>query len=658
MNRALPLLILTLLFPWQAAAQNAADLEVVVTADRVDKVETETTATVTVITAEDIQASGAASLVELLEALPGVQFKSYSGPSQAMISMGGFGENSYGRVVVLVDGRLQNNIDMRSVNWMSVPLASVERVEVLHGGGGVLYGSGAVGGVVNIITRETDSPYELEAGGSYGSFMTHSESVQAGASNELGSLRAGGEFYSSEGYRDRSASNYASATVAGSLYPSDRLAFDLDFGYTRSFYEMPGGLSEAQYKDDPTQAVNQADESTEHELGVSVAGEYLLSDSVTLDTLIGYGYKNMAPDQASYSQYDDRISSTLDVQPKLIFDSAVFGRESRVVTGADLRGSTLSNESYSDAERETKTNEFEIDFVSAGAYLIGDLALGESVGVSAGFRYDAARISAVNIDETIDDSKEHTGSAWSIGLRWNPTEESKVYLRHEGLFRYPFSDEQAALFGFGFDAFLDDLEAERGVLYEIGGLYSVSERLRVDLRGYLMDMRDEIVFNSVSFQNENLDNTRRVGMEGSVTMLPFDDLELSGSYAYVRPTFTNGDNDGKQIPLVSNHELEGGLKYFASRSLELGVEASYRSEFYKGGDNPNTEETIDGYLLVNSSLGFKPKLPSGELVLRAGVDNILDEEYVALSYYSSLSGNTSFYPAPGRSFTLSGTYRY
>jgi iron complex outermembrane receptor protein len=173
-----------------------------------------------------------------------------------------------------------------------------------------------------------------------------------------------------------------------------------------------------------------------------------------------------------------------------------------------------------------------------------------------------------------------------------------------------------------------------------------------------MDMRDEIVFNSVSFQNENLENTRRLGMQGSVTILPVDDLELSGSYGYVLPTFSNGDNEGNQIPLVSNHEIEGKLKYFAPQGLELGAEASYRSEFYKGGDTPNTEEKIDGYLLINSSLGFRPQLPSGELLLRAGVDNILDTEYVALSYYSSLSGNTSYYPAPGRSFTLSGTYRY
>ena len=652
MERILLLLILSLSLVLPATAQNATYLEVVVTADRIETAEVETAATVSVISAEDIEASSASSVPELLEALPGVQFRTYSGPAQAQISMGGFGENSFGRVVVLVDGRSQNNIDMRPINWMSISLASVERIEVLHGGGGVLYGNGAVGGVINIITRQTDAPLALKAEGSFGSFNSHRESVQAGVSGELGSIRVGGEFSTTEGYRDRTGSNSANANLTGNIYPTDRLAFDLDLNYTRSFYEMPGGISEAEYKEDPTQAKNLADESLEHEFGASVNGKYDFNDDLRVEVLLGYSYRNIMPDQPSFftPQYDERISTTLDAQPKLRLKAAVAEMPLVLIIGVDLRSADISNQSYSDEDRETKTNDFDVAFFSVGGYANGDVELRDNLGLSAGLRIDTARIGADKQSSGIDEETQHTGPAWSAGLRWNPTQSSKVYLRHEGLFRYPFTDEQTSLFGFG-DAFLEDLEAENGILYELGGLYSIGTILRFDLRGYFLTMENEIAPNAL-FVNENLDDTRRLGTEVSLEVLPVKSLELAASYGYVNPVFTGGDNDGNQIPLVSNHEIQGSLTYRGPARLDLSLDGSYRSEYYRGGDNANAQEKIDGYFLLNAGLGWGTEFAEGEFRVRARVDNILDETYAPFVYYSG------YYPGLGRSFTLTGNYRF
>jgi len=130
--------------------------EMVVTATRQWEEVRRVPAHVTVITERDIAASGATTLIDVLDRVEGIHFRDYSGNSpQAMIDMRGFGgDNPFGKTLVLVDGRRLNRPDMSSINWLQVPLSQVERIEVVHGPSGVLYGDGAVAGVINIITKQ------------------------------------------------------------------------------------------------------------------------------------------------------------------------------------------------------------------------------------------------------------------------------------------------------------------------------------------------------------------------------------------------------------------------------------------------------------------------------------------------------------------------
>ena len=119
-------------------AQEAA-LDFIVTAGRTAEDPASVPAQVTVISAAQIAESGASSLVQVLERVPGVSFMpSMAGPGTETVSMRGFGENSFGRVLVLVDGVRQNNPDMKSINWNAVALSDIERIEVLDGSASVL----------------------------------------------------------------------------------------------------------------------------------------------------------------------------------------------------------------------------------------------------------------------------------------------------------------------------------------------------------------------------------------------------------------------------------------------------------------------------------------------------------------------------------------
>ncbi|HNQ18200.1 MAG TPA: TonB-dependent receptor plug domain-containing protein, partial [Smithellaceae bacterium] len=98
--------------------------EIVVTATRDEQEIRKTPANVTVITSEEIEKSGATTVVEALDKLESVYFRSYSGnSSQSVIDVRGFGgENPYGKTLIMLDGRRLNRADMASINWLQMPV--------------------------------------------------------------------------------------------------------------------------------------------------------------------------------------------------------------------------------------------------------------------------------------------------------------------------------------------------------------------------------------------------------------------------------------------------------------------------------------------------------------------------------------------------------
>lgn len=130
------------------------EVTVVVTADRVEGPQSQSIATATVVTADDIAHAGATSVADVLRLVPGVALKQNGQPgANAMPSLRG---TTPDQTLVLVDGmRISNSAFMGSGNDMSkFPVDNIERIEVIRGPVSSLYGSEAIGGVINIITKQ------------------------------------------------------------------------------------------------------------------------------------------------------------------------------------------------------------------------------------------------------------------------------------------------------------------------------------------------------------------------------------------------------------------------------------------------------------------------------------------------------------------------
>ena len=222
---------------WEAPAAGVAELTIVlapaplaeqltVTATRTETRVGETAASVRVLDAEALDATAALTLDDALRQVPGFQLFRRTGsraanPTAQGVSLRGVGPSGASRALVLADGVPLNDPFGGWVAWGRVPRASVGRVEVLRGGASSLYGSGALGGVVQILTRRAEGRPALAFEVSAGSLSTYDATLFAagrrggwGASLAAESFHIGGYFLIERDERG------AADTPAGARYAS------------------------------------------------------------------------------------------------------------------------------------------------------------------------------------------------------------------------------------------------------------------------------------------------------------------------------------------------------------------------------------------------------------------------------------------------------
>src|SRR6476646_1528553 len=162
-----------------------------------------------VITSQDIESSPWKSLPDILAQQVVVQVMHVTGSPNGngdLVDLRGFGAFAQSNVLVLVNGRRYQDFDLQGFNFSSIPLNSIERVEITRGNSGaVLYGDGAIGGVINIVTKTT-SPSAIagRVEGAVGSYGFQEGRVSAASSSGPWSTSVFGNIVSSSGYRQNS----------------------------------------------------------------------------------------------------------------------------------------------------------------------------------------------------------------------------------------------------------------------------------------------------------------------------------------------------------------------------------------------------------------------------------------------------------------------
>ncbi|MFP5506995.1 MAG: TonB-dependent vitamin B12 receptor [Gammaproteobacteria bacterium] len=171
----------------------AAEIDpVIVTATRTARTADETLASVTVITRKDIERQQAQSVQDLLRGIPGVDIANNGGPGKATSVFLRGTESDH--VLVLIDGVKVGSATLGTTAFQDIPVEQIERIEIVRGPRSSLYGSEAIGGVIQIFTRKgggTLKPYVSLGGGSYETYNA-SAGVSGGGERGWFSLSASG----------------------------------------------------------------------------------------------------------------------------------------------------------------------------------------------------------------------------------------------------------------------------------------------------------------------------------------------------------------------------------------------------------------------------------------------------------------------------------
>ncbi|MFH0856195.1 MAG: TonB-dependent receptor [Candidatus Omnitrophota bacterium] len=238
-------LIPALLLVALSSVARAEDIDldkIVVTPSRIEESSGDVGRVVDVVTSGEIQSSGAQDLADALTSLTSVEMSNYGGPgANTNIRMRG---STSAQVLVLMDGRPINSPRDGTVDLSTIPLDNIARVEVVHGPGSSLYGSSAMGGVVNIITKQPPKEgQKAELYSSFGTARTYVERMLYGAKVSKFSFLASGEYQSSAGFRQNSEFNAKDCNLKLGYDINNENKVSLNSGFYKSREGVPGSTN-------------------------------------------------------------------------------------------------------------------------------------------------------------------------------------------------------------------------------------------------------------------------------------------------------------------------------------------------------------------------------------------------------------------------------
>jgi len=628
----------------------------VVTATRSEQDEVRLPAAVHVITAAEIAASGARHLTELLRSAGSLQLTDFYGDgSRAQVDARGFGDAANANTLVLVDGRRLNNPDIAGPDLNSIALKDIERIEIIEGSAGALYGDQATGGVINIITRAPKQELRAEASG--GSFGTLGARVAVGGVQQGGgwSGRLSAEHRGSDNYREHNHVEYRNDFGrVGYDWASGGAFLEADF--VEEDLQTPGALFADEVDQDRRQSTtNYRGDFSDTETRLYRAGiRQELTEDWTLALERTYrkshGVFRLSSVFGASTQDSFQTRSLRSLNPKLTGTLALFGRDALFTLGGDFQIAEYELSSpFGVQQNEQRQND---------GYAQAVLPLPGALDLTVAGRHARVR-NHVQDGFTFTQPTEFSDDqdAGQVGLSWRPLDVVRLFARADRNFRYAKVDE----FTFT-DATPgsneNTLKNQTGETLE-AGMEWATRAARLSLSWFRLDTDDEIAFDPTGGPfgfgaNINLPETRRDGALVHARWQALDWLALSLGGQYVDAEVTKGPGlTGREIPLVASKVGQGAATLALPHGLSAQAGVAYTGRRAYAGDFDNSLPPLPSHSVTHLSLGWEWRALSADL----RINNLLDREF---SEYGASSTDPdtfaeapAYLPSPGRSASLS-----
>ncbi|MCK9382275.1 MAG: TonB-dependent receptor [Sulfuritalea sp.] len=628
---------------------------VVVTATRFSEKALDAPIGIRILTAEDIRRSTATTLGEVLTKFGGVHTRiNFLGLPDSPLDLRGSGMTGDQNTLVLIDGVRISENEQAPARISAIPLNAIERIEILPGSGAVLYGSGATGGVINIITRAAaEQPVTglvFASAGSYGARELRGSI--AGGSNGWGiSLNANRA--DADNYRANNASSLENANVE-LRREADSGWLALRLGDDRQQARLPGARTEAQLSSDPRGTDTPNDYARLKGTRWGLAGEQRFGD-IALSFDLGLRDKNSNSFNESIwgTSLVDTDVHTVSFSPRLKWNSAPGDRENVLIAGIDA--ATWNYRTRWQATGFLSNRDEKGDQHNFAVYVQDQLRVTQDLRLSVGARSETIRQSSEEFTAPLPVSERRFRlSASEIGLRYQLSSPLALYARAGTSFRVANIDDNRCFFA-PCSMLLEPQtshDREAGVEWQQG-----KSKLRASV--FESHLTNEIYYNNLTFTNQNLSPTRRRGVELEGRTTVAQDWDINARYAYTEARFDEGiyggiDVTGKTVPLVPRHRVTLNLGWQARSDTRLTLSARHVGEQVYDNDPANLFHRMPGYTLLDTKIARS----FGAFKLAAGINNLTDKRYYSYALTDSSTAPTRFnaYPETPRTVYLTAEY--
>jgi iron complex outermembrane receptor protein len=561
--------------------------------------------------------------------------------------------------------------------------AQLGRIEVLKGPAGSVYGAGT-GGVVRLENRRPAAGQSrAQVGYSVGSYGLRRFTASAEASSKNGDYwRAQYAHQQLAGYRQQSALRRDVFAVDGQLSASDKQTFSVHALYTDLYYQLPGGLTRAQFEADPRQArpgtaaapgtvAQQGSYASQTGL-LGLTHEYRFSEHwSTTATVYGRSTRVATPYLVDWER--DAILGG-GGRAALSYRGQLAGRTLRVQGGGEFQASFTDSRSYLNVGGRPTTLRYddEITTRTGFAFAQADYELPAGFLLTAGASYNRLRYGLARVS-----SAATNPNGYEVTQNFRPQVLPRVALLKEitpAISAYAsvstgFSPPSEAEFRPSDGSINRDLQAERGTSYEVGSRGTLlGGRLTFDAALFDFELRNTIVSrtDAQGFQlYANSGNTHQRGAELAASGYlwrpaaqanapsPAAGLRLWGSYAYNHFRFgsyesaTGQSYGGNRLTGTAPHTLSAGLDF--SQQLGFYFSPTVSSQAAIPLNDANTDYAA-GYWVFGGRGGWRRTvLGRLEMDVYAGIDNAGDRRY-SLGNDLNAFGGRYFQPALGRNY--------
>ncbi len=631
-------------------------------------------AKVTVITADQIRKTGAQTVQEAIQYETGVIiFDGNGNPFQSTVDLRGFNGQPFPSTAVFVDGVRVNEPDTNATNFDLIPLESIERIEIIPGSSSI-YGKYALGGVVNIITKRSGVDRQVTAETVFGSF--HRERYALNSSGPLGKFDYATSFTreTENGYRDESDTRISRYFGKLGFRPVDGTDLTVSYNYTKDRLLAAGTLP-------PTDlAINRQRNVTpgafmDNELNfVSVGGRQRLPLGFSM-TVNGF-YRHLGQENLTKFFGGGQSDQLSKVETK--GGTAQITQESRgqyfantFVIGGEIARTDLATRSAPFLDRKSVAEDANAFFAQ------NSFEITRTIILTAGVRNDFDRFTIHNDLNPNDPQTNGTPTfhraTSRAGIVYKLAPQASLYFNYAEGFRPPNRFELIAAAPFASSL---DLRPVKTRGYEFGWKQAVRGWGEGSVALFQTDVRDEIFFICTTCvfpdgKNQNIDKTRRRGIEATLRGNVVEKWTISVNYTYTEAHFKSRFVEGvgkvveigDSLPLVPKHRLGATIQFRPAPEWTLALTGLYVSTQVYLNDDPNAFPRLPGYFVLGGRIAYERPVPGGRVTFFLQGNNLLNKEYssfgtIALDFVNTGRNEPFVSPAPIFAVYFGASYRF